>query len=181
MQYHSAHPPLYIIWQTLNKVSVYCFPHLYRPFAVRRLAQFDCAAYCVPFRFACAGNSESGMVHSIRLHGFRYVRRRFSRSFVTQHPRAAVLDCWSRAVLYAFLLCVNNSKNVFLWSEAVRPARTFRGSGIRNLFNKWHHPEYLKLKNRQLRPIHCSQHFQSCVPTLLNPLVFADLRGNFIK
>lgn len=24
---------------------------------------------------------------------------------------------------------------------------------------KWHHPEYLKLKNRQLRPIHCSQHF----------------------
>ena len=32
------------------------------------------AAYCVPFRFACAGNSESGMVHSIRFHGFRYVR-----------------------------------------------------------------------------------------------------------
>ena len=40
------------------------------------------AAYCVPFRFACAGNSESGMVHSIRftafatsgdaLAGFRY-------------------------------------------------------------------------------------------------------------
>ena len=51
------------------------------------------AAYCVPFRFACAGNSESGMVHSIRFHGFRYVRIRFSRSFVTQHPRAAVLDC----------------------------------------------------------------------------------------
>lgn len=25
----------YIIWQTLNKVSVCCFPHLYRPFAVR--------------------------------------------------------------------------------------------------------------------------------------------------
>ena len=22
-----------------------------------RLAQFDCAAYCVPFRFACAGDS----------------------------------------------------------------------------------------------------------------------------
>ena len=149
---------------------------------MRRLAQFDCAAYCVPFRFACAGNSESGMVHSIRLHGFRYVGRRFNRSFVTQHPRAAVLDCWSRAVLYAFLLCVNNSKNVFiLWSEAVRPARTFRGSGIRNLFSKWHHPEYLKLKNRQLRPIRSSQHFQSCVPTLLNPLVFADLRGNSIK
>ena len=101
---------------------------------------------------------------------------------VTQHPRAAVLDCWSRVVLYAFLLCVNNSKNVFiLWSEAVRPARTFRGSGIRNLFSKWHHPEYLKLKNRQLCPIRSSQHFQSCVPTLLNPLVFADLRGNFIK
>ena len=68
------------------------FLHLYRPFAVR-LAQFDCAAYCVSFRFACAGNSESGMVHSIRLHGFRYVRRRFNRSFVTQHPRTAVLDC----------------------------------------------------------------------------------------
>lgn len=135
------------------------------------------AAYCVPFRFACAGNSESGMVHSIRLHGFCYLRRRFSRSFVTQHPRAAVLDCWSRAVLYAFLLCVNKSKNVFtLWSEAVRPARTFRGSGIM-YSTKWHHPEYLKLKNRQLRPIHSSQHFQSCVPTLLNPLVFADLRG----
>nr|DAT35636.1 MAG TPA: hypothetical protein [Caudoviricetes sp.] len=31
---------------------------------------------------------------------------------------------------------------------------------------KWHHPEYLKLKNRQLRPIHSSQHFESCVPTL---------------
>ena len=51
------------------------------------------AAYCVPFRFACAGNSESGMVHSIRFHGFRYARIRLSRSFVTQHPRAAVLDC----------------------------------------------------------------------------------------
>nr|DAE36872.1 MAG TPA: hypothetical protein [Caudoviricetes sp.] len=59
------------------------------------------------------------MVHSIRFHGFRYVRRCFNRSFVTQHPRAAVLDCQSRAVLYAFLLCVNNSKSVFtLWSEA---------------------------------------------------------------
>ena len=28
------------------------------------------AAYCVPFRFACAGNSESGMVHSIRFTAF---------------------------------------------------------------------------------------------------------------
>ena len=38
----------------------------------------------------------------------------------------------------------------------MRPARTFRGSGIM-YSTKWHHPEYLKLY-RQLRPIHCSQH-----------------------
>lgn len=75
------------------EVSVYCFRTFIDVLRCGRLAQFDCAAYCVPFRFACAGNSESGMVHSIRFHGFRYVRIRFSRSFVTQHPRAAVLDC----------------------------------------------------------------------------------------
>lgn len=87
----------------------------------------------------------------------------------------------SLAPSYMPFFCVSIiQRTSFLWSEAVRPARTFRGSGIRNLFSKWHHPEYLKLKNRQLRPIHSSQHFLSCVPTLLNPLVFADLRG-FIK
>nr|DAF27584.1 MAG TPA: hypothetical protein [Caudoviricetes sp.] len=75
-------------------------------------------------------------------------------------------------------LCVSTNQRTSLLCgrKRSRTARTFRGSGIRNLFSKWHHPEYLKLKNRQLRPIHSSQHFLTCVPTLLNPLVFADLR-----
>lgn len=70
----------------LRKVSVSCFRTFIDLLRCGRLAQSDCAAYCVPFRFACAGNSEFDMVHSIRFHGFRYVRRCFNRSFVTQHP-----------------------------------------------------------------------------------------------
>lgn len=77
----------------LRKVSVSCFRTFIDLLRCGRLAQSDCAAYCVPFRFACADNSEFDMVHSIRFHGFRYVRRCFNRSFVTRHPRAAVLDC----------------------------------------------------------------------------------------
>ena len=128
------------------------------------------AAYCIPFCFACADNSEFDMVHSIRFHGFRYVRRCFNRSFVTRHPRAAVLDCQSRAVLYAFLLCVNNSKSVFtLWSEAES--------------NRRNHPRLRRKKKAGDSKKSERLSIQSLVPIapsnlVKNPLVFADLRAD---
>ena len=74
------------------EVSVYCFRTFIDVLRCGRLARSTCSllrslSLCLCRRFV------SGRVHSIRFHGFRYVRRRFSRSFVTQHPRAAVLDC----------------------------------------------------------------------------------------
>lgn len=39
----------YIIWQTLNKVSVYCFPHLLRPFAVRSSCTLNVQPTAFPF------------------------------------------------------------------------------------------------------------------------------------
>lgn len=89
-----AHSPLWLYNMTNTKQSLcLLFSAPLKTFCGAVVLHAQRAAYCVPFRFACAGNSESGMVHSIRFHGFRYVGRHFSRSFVTQHPRAAVLDC----------------------------------------------------------------------------------------
>lgn len=88
-----AHSPLWLYNMTNTKWSLcLLFPHLYRRFAVRRLARSTCSLLR-SFSLCLCRQFVSGMVHSIRFHGFRYVGRRFSRSFVTQHPRAAVLDC----------------------------------------------------------------------------------------
>lgn len=64
MRYHSAHPPLWLYnmtntKQTLNKVSVYSFSAPLKTFCGAVVLHAQRAAYCVPFRFACVGNSES--------------------------------------------------------------------------------------------------------------------------
>lgn len=88
-------PPTKDGWDFLAinyKASVYCFHTFKDVLRCGRLARLTCSllrslSLCLCRQFV------SGMVHFVRFHGFRYVGRRFSRSFVTQHPRTAVLDC----------------------------------------------------------------------------------------
>lgn len=122
----------YIKMTKLRKVSVSCFRTFIDLLRCGCLAQSDCAAYCVPFRFACAGNSCPAWFILSACTAFATLEYALAGL-----PLLSILGrrSWivSLAPSYMPFFCVSIIQRAFLLCgrKRSRTAETIRGSGVR--------------------------------------------------